>query len=39
MTPHLFRTSAEGRAAAAALTPLSPLSLSVDFQLTCFDMV
>jgi len=34
MTPHLFRASAEGRAAAAALTALS---LSVDVRLTCFE--
>ncbi|MDP3584282.1 MAG: methyltransferase domain-containing protein [Thiobacillus sp.] len=34
MTPHLFRASAEGRAAAAALTTLS---LSVDVRLTCFE--
>ena len=34
MTPHLYRASAEGRAAAAALTALS---LSVDVRLTCFD--
>jgi len=34
MTPHLFRASAEGRAAAAALTVLS---LSVDVRLTCFE--
>ena len=34
MTPHLFRASAEGRAAAAALTTLS---LSVDVSLTCFE--
>lgn len=33
MTPHLYRASAEGRAAAAALTALS---LSVDVRLTCF---
>jgi len=34
MTPHLHRASAEGRAAAAALTALS---LSVDVRLTCFE--
>lgn len=34
MTPHLFRASAEGRAAAAALTALS---LSVDVRLTQFE--
>lgn len=34
MTPHLYRASAEGRAAAAALTALS---LSVDGRLTCFE--
>ncbi len=34
MTPHLFRASAEGRAAAAALTALS---LGVDVRLTCFE--
>ena len=34
MTPHLFRASAEGRAAAAALTALS---LSVNFRLTFFE--
>jgi 23S rRNA (guanine745-N1)-methyltransferase len=34
MTPHLFRASAEGRTAAAALTALS---LSVDVRLTCFE--
>lgn len=34
MTPHLFRASTEGRAAAAALTALS---LSVDVRLTCFE--
>lgn len=34
MTPHLFRASAEGRAAAAALTALS---LGVDVRLTHFD--
>jgi 23S rRNA (guanine745-N1)-methyltransferase len=34
MTPHLFRASAEGRAAAAALTALS---LSVEVRLTCFE--
>jgi len=34
MTPHLFRASAEGRAAAAALTTLS---LSVEVRLTCFE--
>jgi 23S rRNA (guanine745-N1)-methyltransferase len=34
MTPHLFRASALGRAAAAALTALS---LSVDVRLTCFE--
>lgn len=34
MTPHLFRASAKGRAAAAALTALS---LSVDVRLTCFE--
>jgi 23S rRNA (guanine745-N1)-methyltransferase len=34
MTPHLFRASAEGRAAAAALTALS---LSVDVRLTGFE--
>lgn len=34
MTPHLFRASAEGRAAAAALTALS---LSVDVRLTCLE--
>ncbi|WP_018077432.1 putative RNA methyltransferase [Thiobacillus denitrificans] len=34
MTPHLFRASAEGRAAAAAL---ATLSLSVDVRLTCFE--
>ncbi|MDZ7586109.1 MAG: methyltransferase domain-containing protein [Thiobacillus sp.] len=34
MTPHLYRASAEGRAAAAALTALS---LSVDVRLTCFE--
>ena len=33
MTPHLYRATAEGRAAAAALTALS---LSVDVRLTCF---
>ena len=33
MTPHLYRASAEGRAAAAALTTLS---LSVEVRLTCF---
>lgn len=33
MTPHLYRASAEGRAAAAAL---AALSLSVDVRLTCF---
>ncbi|HEX7972068.1 MAG TPA: methyltransferase domain-containing protein [Thiobacillus sp.] len=33
MTPHLHRATAEGRAAAAALTALS---LSVDVRLTCF---
>lgn len=33
MTPHLFRASAVGRAAAAALVALS---LSVDVRLTCF---
>jgi 23S rRNA (guanine745-N1)-methyltransferase len=36
MTPHLFRASAEGRAAAAALTGLS---LSVVVRLTCFERV
>ena len=36
MTPHLFRASAEGRAAAAALTALT---LSVDVRLTCFERV
>src|SRR5512139_3845622 len=34
MTPHLHRASAEGRAAAAALTALS---LGVDVRLTCFE--
>jgi 23S rRNA (guanine745-N1)-methyltransferase len=34
MTPHLYRASAEGRAAAAALTALS---LGVDARLTCFE--
>jgi 23S rRNA (guanine745-N1)-methyltransferase len=34
MTPHLFRASAEGRAAAAALTALS---LSVEVRLTSFE--
>jgi len=34
MTPHLYRASAGGRAAAAALTALS---LSVDVRLTCFE--
>jgi len=34
MTPHLYRASAEGRAAAAALTALS---LSVEVRLTCFE--
>jgi 23S rRNA (guanine745-N1)-methyltransferase len=34
MTPHLHRATAEGRAAAAALTALS---LSVDVRLTCFE--
>src|SRR5512139_413947 len=34
MTPHLYRASAEGRAAAAALTELS---LSVDVRLTRFE--
>ena len=34
MTPHLFRASAEGRAAAAAL---KALSLSVDVRLSCFE--
>src|SRR5512143_274661 len=34
MTPHLHRASAEGRAAAAALTALS---LGVDGRLTCFE--
>jgi 23S rRNA (guanine745-N1)-methyltransferase len=34
MTPHLFRASAAGRAAAAALTDLS---LSVEVRLTCFE--
>ncbi len=34
MTPHLYRASAEGRAAATALTALS---LSVDVRLTCFE--
>ncbi|MHB1075647.1 putative RNA methyltransferase [Thiobacillus sp.] len=34
MTPHLYRTKAEGRAAAAALTALS---LGVDVRLTCFE--
>ncbi len=34
MTPHLFRASADGRAAAATLTALS---LSVDVRLTCFE--
>lgn len=34
MTPHLFRASAEGRAAAAALTTLS---LSVEVRLTVFE--
>ncbi|MBI3430838.1 MAG: methyltransferase domain-containing protein [Hydrogenophilales bacterium] len=34
MTPHLFRASSEGRAAAAALTTLS---LGVDVRLTCFE--
>jgi 23S rRNA (guanine745-N1)-methyltransferase len=34
MTPHLFRASAEGRAAVAGL---SALSLSVDVRLTCFE--
>ncbi len=34
MTPHFFRASAEGRAAAAALTALS---LGVDVRLTCFE--
>ncbi|MFZ3175397.1 MAG: methyltransferase domain-containing protein [Thiobacillus sp.] len=33
MTPHLYRASAEGREAAAAL---AALSLSVDVRLTCF---
>jgi 23S rRNA (guanine745-N1)-methyltransferase len=33
MTPHLYRASAAGRAAAAALTALS---LRVDVRLTCF---
>ena len=36
MTPHLYRASAEGRAAAAALTALS---LSVDVRLTCLERV
>jgi 23S rRNA (guanine745-N1)-methyltransferase len=34
MTPHLHRASAEGRAAAAALTALS---LSAEVRLTCFE--
>ena len=34
MTPHLYRASAEGRAAAAALTTLP---LGVDVRLTCFE--
>jgi len=34
MTPHLHRASADGRAAAAALTALS---LTVDVRLTCFQ--
>ena len=34
MTPHLFRASAAGRAAAATLTSLS---LGVDVRLTCFE--
>ena len=34
MTPHLHRASAEGRAAAAALTALS---LGVEVRLTCFE--
>jgi len=34
MTPHLYRASAEGRAAAAALTALS---LSVEVRLTCYE--
>jgi 23S rRNA (guanine745-N1)-methyltransferase len=34
MTPHLFRATAEGRAAAAALTALS---LSVEVRLTSFE--
>ena len=34
MTPHLFRASVEGRAAAAALTALS---LGVDVRLTCLE--
>ena len=34
MTPHLFRASAEGRVAAAALTALS---LNMDLRLTCFE--
>lgn len=34
MTPHLHRATAEGRAAAAALTALS---LSVEVRLTCFE--
>ena len=34
MTPHLFRASAEGRAAAAALTALS---LGIDVRLTVFE--
>lgn len=36
MTPHLFRASAEGRAAAAALTALS---LGVDVRLTVFERI
>jgi 23S rRNA (guanine745-N1)-methyltransferase len=34
MTPHLFRASAAGRAAAAELTAMS---LGVDVRLTCFE--
>jgi 23S rRNA (guanine745-N1)-methyltransferase len=34
MTPHLFRTGAEGREKAAAL---AALSLTVDVRLTCFE--
>ena len=34
MTPHLFRASTEGRAAAAAL---KALTLSVEVRLTCFE--